>query len=73
MGDVFRFADASDRDGLRRAAAELLEVAAESPGRCLVMSLTTKPGAMALAVMPCRPSWRASDLVKPMRPAFALP
>ena len=35
-----------------------------------VMSVSMKPGAMALTVMPREPSSLATDLVKPMRAAL---
>ena len=35
------------------------------------MSVSTKPGATALTVMPREPTSLATDLVKPMNPALA--
>ena len=41
-----------------------------SSARTAVMSLSTKPGAITLAVMPREPSSRARDRARPTSPAF---
>ena len=40
-----------------------------SSRRFAVFSLSTKPGAITLEVMPRDPSWRANDLARPTRSA----
>lgn len=64
VGHIIRLAETTER-GLTDQRRLVLF------GKILVMSVSMKPGAMQLTVMPREPISRASDIVMPTKPALA--
>jgi hypothetical protein len=72
VGDVGWIAGPAHREVRFGGLDPVLDRATGTFGRPLVMSVTTKPGANALAVMPNGPSSMAAVRTKPCRPIFAV-
>ena len=71
MRDVLGSPHPGHRRLLRPRGLELLEADPSRSAVARVISVTMKPGAMALAVTPNLPSSMARVFVKPAMPAFA--